>query len=174
MIHDHQKSPTEADEVGHENQPIESPPDRDAMVGLMRRYHATKRAREEAEANGAAYFAQVREEIAQDLRQMKEREEQLRETMLIFVSEHNEGAAFKVPGLGTAHTQKRTDTEIHDQELLVSHLEKREPETLAGLYDHKISNSRAKKLARTRRQEIGEILPGTETTEREIIVVKFT
>lgn len=177
MIHDHRQSPTETDAVGDENEPTESPlasPDRDAMVSLMRRYRAAKRAREEAEANGAAYLAQVREEVKQDLQPMKEQEERLREAMLVFVREYNAGASFRVPGLGSAHIQKRTVTEISDREVLVAHLEDREPETLAEIYDRKISDSRAKKLAQTRLQEAGEVLPGTETAEKETLVVTFT
>ena len=179
MIDDVQQPPTEVDATAHEKEAIEPPPDpakldRDAMVGLMRRYRVARRAREEAEANGAAYVAQVREEVKQDLQPMKEQEERLREAMLVFVNEYNAGASFRVPGLGSAHTQKRTVTKINDQELLVAHLEEREPETLASLYDKKISDSRAKKLAQARRQEAGEILPGTETAEKETLVVKFT
>lgn len=175
MIHDTRQSPTETDAAGHENEPIVEPPlDRDAMVGLMRRYRAAKRGREEAEANGAAYLAQVREEIKQDLQPMKEKEERLREAMLVFVREHNEGASFRVPGLGSAHTQKRTVTEISDRDILIAHLEQHEPEALANLYDRKVSDSRAKKLVQARLQEDGEVLPGTETAEKETLVVKFS
>ena len=178
MIQGNRQPPVETDVVGHENDPIEPPPiepplDRDAMVGLMRRYRAARRAREEAEANGAAYVAQVREEVKQDLQPMKEQEERLREAMLVFVREYNAGASFRVPGLGSAHTQKRTVTEISDRELLVTHLEQHEPQALVGLYDRKISDSRTKQLVQTRLQEGGEVLPGTETDEKETLVVKF-
>ena len=152
---------------------VPAPPDRDAMIGLMRGYREAKREREAAEENGAAYVAQVREEVKRDLAPMREREERLREAMLVFVRERNGGSSFRVPGLGTAHTQRRTSTTIADPEALVAHLETNDPEALEALYDRKFNEGRAKKLAETSMKEDGELLPGAETEERESLVVKF-
>jgi hypothetical protein len=152
---------------------VEVPFDRDAMVGLMRRYRRARQEREEAEANGAAYVAQVREEVKQDLAPVKEHEERLRDAMLVFVREHNGGASFRVPGLGTAHTQSRCTTEILDRGELVRHLEAYDPDALAAIYDAKLNDSRAKKLALARATEDGEVLPGTDTQKRETLVVKL-
>ena len=152
---------------------VPTPPDRDAMIGLMRGYREARREREEAEENGAAYVAQVREEVKRDLAPMREREERLRGAMLVFVREHNGGAPFRVPGLGTAHTQRHTATTINDPEALVEHLKRNDPEALVGLYDRKLNEGRAKKLAEASAKEDGELLPGAETEERESLVVKF-
>ena len=143
------------------------------MIGLMRGYREARREREEAEENGAAYVAQVREEVKQDLAPMREREERLREAMLVFVREHNGGSSFRVPGLGTAHKQRRTNTTIADPGALVAHLEANDPEALEALYDRKLNEGRAKKLAEASAKEDGELLPGAETEERESLVVKF-
>ena len=160
---------TSADGGAH----VEVPPDRDAMVGLMRRYRRARQEREEAEANGAAYVAQVRKGVKQYIAPMKEHEERLRGAMLVFVREHNGGGSFRVPGLGVAHTQARTTTEILDREELVRHLEAHDPDALAALYDAKLNDSRAKKLALARAAEDGEVLPGTDTRRRETLVVKL-
>ena len=153
---------------------VEVPLDRDAIVGLMRRHRRARQEREEAEANVAAYVAQeVREEVKQDLATMKEHEERLRDAMLVFVREHNGGASFRVPGLGTAHKQSRCITEILDRGELVRHLEAHDPDALAALYDAKLNDSRAKKLALARATGDGEVLPGTDTQKRETLVVKL-
>ena len=63
----------------------------------------------------------------------------------------------------TAHTRSRTTTEILDREELFRHLEARDPDALAALYDAKLNDARAKKLALARAAEDGEVLPGTDT-----------
>ena len=162
---------TSADGGAH----VEVPPDRDAMVGLMRRYRRARQEREEAEANGAAYVAQVREEIKQDIAPMKEHEERLRGAMLVFVREHNGGGSFRVPGLGCAYLSTRRTVSIDDEKAFVErYTEAFGRESLERLYHPpKLNLALAKKEATRIIEEDGEILGGVGRTKSVSLSVKF-
>ncbi len=141
------------------------------MIENLRRYRALKRELEEEKERARAYLEQVRAEIEQDLAPLEEHIERLRESMSRYITVHNGGEKFKVPGLATAYTQKRLSVEIADEEAFAASLDEQSREEV---YEKKLSQSRAKKLARVAYEADGEILSGCEVEQSESLGVRLT
>ncbi|QIN85472.1 hypothetical protein GBA63_22485 (plasmid) [Rubrobacter tropicus] len=138
---------------------VEAPVDDAAMIAAMRSYREAKADLEVRKERGAAYLKQVEEEIKADLANAEEDLERLRSSMLTFLTEHNGGKKFNVPGIGTATTTARTTVKIADQEAFVAAVP---PDRRDSLFDLKLNNSRAKALAKKALDEDGQQLPGVE------------
>ncbi len=136
-----------------------TPADDDAMIAAMRSYREAKADLDERKDRAAAYLKQVREHIEADLAAAEEHLERLRSSMLTFLTEHNAGKNFSVPGLGTATTTTRTSVKIADQQAFLAAIP---PERRASLFDLKLNNARAKAAAKAAFEEDGEELPGVE------------
>lgn len=130
-----------------------------AMIDAMRRYRAARADQERRKERAAEYLRQVKAEIEQDLGAGEDRLERMRASMLVFVTEHNGGRKFAVPGLGTVTTTTRARIEITDEERFLAAL----PETRReALFDRRLNASRAKATARSALEDEGEQLPGVE------------
>ena len=137
----------------------ESLADDAAMIAAMRSYREAKADLEQRKQRAAKYLEQVQNEIEADLAADEAHVERLRSSMLTFLTEHNGGTKFNVPGIGTATTTTRTSVKIADQEAFLASLpaEERDP-----LFELKLNASRAKAAARAAFEEDGQQLPGVE------------
>ena len=131
----------------------------DAMIAAMRSYRQAKADLEVRKERGAAYLRQVEKEIKADLASAEGDLERLRSSMLTFLTEHNGGKKFSVPGLGVATTTMRTTVKLSDREAFVAAVP---PDRRDSLFDLKLNNSRAKALAKRALDEDGQQLPGVE------------
>ena len=137
----------------------ESLADDAAMIAAMRSYREAKADLEQRKERAAKYLEQIQKEIEADLAADEAHVERLRASMLTFLTEHNGGKKFNVPGIGTATTTTRTNIKIADQEAFLASLP---PEERDPLFELKLSNSRAKAAAKAAFEEDGEQLPGVE------------
>ena len=137
----------------------ESLTDDAAMIAAMRSYRGAKADLEQRKQRAAEYMEQVQKEIEADLAADEAHVERLRASMLTFLTEHNGGTKFNVPGIGTATTTTRTSVRIADQEAFLASLP---PEERDPLFELKLSTSRAKAAAKAAFEEDGEQLPGVE------------
>ncbi len=146
-------------------------PDDAAMIAAMRRYRSAKAEQERRRRRADEYLRQVKEQIDADLAAGDEHLEKLRFSMLAFVTEHNAGKKFSVPGLGTATTTTRTSVKIADQEAFLAALP---PEEREKLFERKLSASRAKAAAKAAFEEDGEQLPGVEAARLTSLSVRLS
>ncbi len=136
-----------------------SPADDNTMITAMRSYKGAKAEHDKRKERAATYLAQIEEEIKADLAAGEEHLERLRSSMLTFLTEHNAGKKFAVPGLGTVTTTTRTSVKIADQEAFLASIP---PEEREKLFERRLSASRAKAAAKAAFEEDGEELPGVE------------
>lgn len=130
-----------------------------AMIAAMRSYREAKADLDQRKERAAAYMEQVEQEIQADLAADEQHVERLRSSMLTFLTEHNGGKKFNVPGIGTATTTTRTSVKIADQDAFAASLT---AEQRDSLFELKLNNSRAKAAAKAAFEEDGEQLPGVE------------
>lgn len=150
---------------------VEVPVDDADMIAAMRSYREAKADLEQRKERAAAYLEQVKAQIEADLAAGEEHLERLRSSMLTFLTEHNGGNKFAVPGLGTATTTTRTSVKISDEESFLASLP---PERRDALYELKLSNSRAKAAAKAAFEEDGEQLPGVEAGRITSLAVRLS
>ena len=130
-----------------------------AMIAAMRSYREAKAGLDQRKERAAAYLEQVEQEIKADLAVDEQHVERLRSSMLTFLTEHNGGKKFNVPGIGTATTTTRTNVKIADQDAFAASLT---AEQRDSLFELKLNNSRAKAAAKAAFEDDGEQLPGVE------------
>lgn len=145
--------------------------DEDAMISAMRRYRAAKAEQERRKERASQYLRQIKSEIEADLAAGDEHLERLRSSMLTFITDHNKGRKFNVPGIGTATTTTRTTVEITDEERLVAAVPEEQRD---GLFDRKLNTSRAKAYAKSALEEAGEQLPGVEADRVTALSVRLS
>ncbi len=146
-------------------------PDDAAMIAVMRRYRSAKAEQERRRRRADEYLRQVKEQIEADLAAGDEHLEKLRSSMLAFVTHHNAGRKFSVPGLGTATTTTRTRVRIADEERFLAALPEDQRE---ALFDRKLSGPRARAAAKTAFEEDGEQLPGVEASRVTSLSVRLS
>ena len=133
--------------------PAEVPADDAAMIMAMRSYREAKAELDQRKERAAAYLDQVKRQIEADLAAGEEHLERLRSSMLAFLTGHNGGKKFSVPGLGCATTATRTSVRISDEKRFLASLT---PEQRDSLFELKLSNSRARAAAKAAFEEDGE------------------
>lgn len=149
----------------------EAPADDAAMIAAMRSYGEAKAEHELRKDRAAKYLDQVKARIEADLAAGEEHLEKLRSSMFAFLTEHNGGKKFSVPGLGTATTTTRTSVKISDQERFLASLS---PGRRDSLFELKLNNSRAKAAAKAAFEEGGEQLPGVEADRVTSLSVRLS
>jgi hypothetical protein len=155
----------------HDAGVVEVPADDTAMIAAMRSYREAKTEHDQRKEPATAYLEQVRQQIEADLAAGEEHLERLRSSMLAFLTEHNGGSKFNVPGLGTATTTTRTSLKIADQEAFLAAIPHEERDKL---FDRKLNNSRAKAAAKAALEETGEELPGVEADRVTSLSVRLS
>ncbi|MGF1473156.1 MAG: hypothetical protein ACFB50_15640 [Rubrobacteraceae bacterium] len=145
--------------------------DERAMISALRRYRAAKAEQERRKERANEYLREIRSEIEADLAAGDEHIERLRSSMLTFITTHNGGRKFSVPGLGTATTTTRTTVEITDEERLVAAVPEEQRD---GLFDRKLNTSRAKAYAKSAFEEAGEQVPGVEAARVTALSVRLS
>lgn len=149
----------------------ESLADDSAMIAAMRSYREARADLEQRKQRAARYLEQVQEEIKADLAADEEHVERLRSSMLTFLTEHNGGNKFNVPGIGTATTTTRTSVKISDEERFLASLP---PEERDSLFELKLNNSRAKATAKAAFEDDGEQLSGVEAERMTSLSVRLS
>lgn len=144
--------------------------DEGAMISALRRYRAAKAEQDRRKERANEYLRQIRSEIEADLAAGDEHLERLRSSMLTFITAHNGGRKFSVPGLGTATTTTRTTVEITDEERMVAAVPEDQRD---GLFDRKLSTSRAKAYAKSAFEGTGEQVPGVEAARVTALSVRL-
>lgn len=162
---------TQADPENTSGEANEQLVDEGAMISAMRRYRAAKSEQERRKERANQYLRQIRSEIEADLAAGDEHIERLRSSMLTFITSHNDGKKFNVPGIGTATTTTRTTVEITDGERLVAAVPE---EQRNGLFDQKLNASRAKDYAKSAFEQAGKHLPGVEAARMTALSVRLS
>ncbi len=137
----------------------------DEMIATMRRYSQKRHELEARKERGRRYLEQVKFEVEESLRPLAEEVEAARGSMQVFVSEHNSGESFNVPGLGTAFLTHTAKVEITDEAEVGDYLNTKVHENvLTYLTDPaKLNASKVKRYAKERLVSSGEVLPGTRS-----------
>lgn len=143
----------------------------ETMITNMRLYAGRKAQLEEQRGRAKAYLQQVKDDIEEDLASLEAHLDSLKESMTIFVREHNAGKRFRVPGLGTAYLQKRGVVNIADEDKFQSALNDTERE---DIYEHRFVLSRARRIAERRIKEHGEVLPGVQYETSETLSIRLS
>lgn len=149
----------------------ESLTDDAAMIAAMRSYREARADLQQRKERAAKYLEQVEAEIKADLAADEEHVERLRSSMLTFLTEHNGGNKFNVPGIGTATTTTRTSVKISDQDAFLASLP---PDRRDSLFELKLDNSRAKAAAKAALEKDGQQLPGVEAERVTSLSVRLS
>lgn len=170
MIEEHKPRAEERGEDFSESSEEEEISTQGAMIDAMRRYRATKRNLEADEQRAKEYLEQVKGQIELDLAPAREHLERLRSSMENFINVENVGRKFRVPGLGTAYTSRKIHVEIDDAQALEEAFGEEAEELL---YESRFSSRKARKEVADAYTEDGELLPGAEVEERDVLCVRL-
>lgn len=157
-------------------EPPESLADDAAMIAAMRSYREAKADLDQRKERGAAYLEQVEQEIKADLAADEQHFERLRSSMLTFLTEHNGGKKFSVPGLGVAYTSTRRVVTIENEErFTTAYAGEFGQDRLSRLYRiPTLVHSKVRKEVEAKLREDGEVIAGTHVDDVTSISVRLS